>query len=457
MSRAAAEDAAVVVKIQNLRMADPLLDWPEHAAQEWTEEEADMFYDSCGGWEPPRRHQTVAAPVQLVSRHPHGSEQEPEPEPESCPRVFAWSDIHVDYGENWRCCQGVSATEYQNDVLILAGDVSDDMAKLRETFELFKQKFAEVFFVPGNHDLWIRPGRWKVAPQQPLGGAAPPLPDNSLAKLQQILDLCRELGVHTSPRAFGPGGRLAIVPLFAWYHRGFDTEPEITGWQGIPPIEEAMMDYQLVKFPSSTIGAANGDESAARYFDLLNERRVGELLPDAAVAASATCKAGEATSLSSLSSSPWDSVVQMCRTAVEQGGAVISFSHFLPRIELLPEKRFLFLPTLAHAVGSRYLQQRVEELRSSLHVFGHTHFGWDATVDGVRYVQAALCYPQERSMRAKSIAIGPKPGVGQQPLEVWDGTALLPYQRVAYWSTYYATHERTPENTNDLAPYVARA
>ena len=82
---------------------------------------------------------------------------------------------------------------------------------------------------------------------------------------------------------------------------------------------------------------------------------------------------------------------------------------------------------------------------------------WDATVDGVRYVQAALCYPQERSMRAKSIAIGPKPGVGQQPLEVWDGPALLPYQRVAYWSTYYATHERTPENTNDLAPYVARA
>ena len=40
------------------------------------------------------------------------------------------------------------------------------------------------------------------------------------------------------------------------------------------------------------------------------------------------------------------------------GHGVISFSHFLPRIELMPEKRFLYLPTLSKAVGSNFLKRR---------------------------------------------------------------------------------------------------
>jgi len=71
------------------------------------------------------------------------------------------------------------------------------------------------------------------------------------------------------------------------------------------------------------------------------------------------------------------------------GAPLITFSHFLPRPELLPEKRFLTLPTLAKAVGSRFLNERVRRLSPDVHVFGHTHFGWDATIEGVRYMQAA--------------------------------------------------------------------
>lgn len=37
--------------------------------------------------------------------------------------------------------------------------------------------------------------------------------------------------------------------------------------------------------------------------------------------------------------------------------------HFLPRIELMPEKRFLFLPTLTHAVGSSFLRRRIDALQ----------------------------------------------------------------------------------------------
>ena len=53
-------------------------------------------------------------------------------------------------------CEALSDSAYKDDVLILAGDVSDDQAVLRSTFQIMVQKFKHVFFVPGNHDLWVR-------------------------------------------------------------------------------------------------------------------------------------------------------------------------------------------------------------------------------------------------------------------------------------------------------------
>lgn len=55
-----------------------------------------------------------------------------------------------------RRCEDLSNNAYKDDVLILAGDISDDQAVLRSTFQLAVQKFGHVFFVPGNHDLWVR-------------------------------------------------------------------------------------------------------------------------------------------------------------------------------------------------------------------------------------------------------------------------------------------------------------
>ena len=44
-----------------------------------------------------------------------------------------------------------------------------------------------------------------------------------------------------------------------------------------------------------------------------------------------------------------------------------------------------------------------------MHVFGHTHFGWDMQLDGVRYIQAALAYPYERELRMRSLTVRTKP------------------------------------------------
>ena len=56
----------------------------------------------------------------------------------------------------------------------------------------------------------------------------------------------------------------------------------------------------------------------------------------------------------------------------------------------------LFQPNLSKAVGSNYIARRIEELKPLVHIFGHTHFQWDATIDGVRYCQWPLGYPKER-------------------------------------------------------------
>lgn len=49
-----------------------------------------------------------------------------------------------------------SSSEYADDALIVAGDVSDDIETFTRTMEALVGAYAHVFFVPGNHDLWCR-------------------------------------------------------------------------------------------------------------------------------------------------------------------------------------------------------------------------------------------------------------------------------------------------------------
>ena len=85
--------------------------------------------------------------------------------------------------------------------------------------------------------------------------------------------------------------------------------------------------------------------------------------------------------------------------------AILNASHLNPQ-ELIPEKRFLFFPELPTVSGSIPLSRRVQGLQPDLHVFGHSHFAWDATIRGTRFVQAPLCTARERSRRLASIKVG---------------------------------------------------
>lgn len=63
----------------------------------------------------------------------------------------------------------------------------------------------------------------------------------------------------------------------------------------------------------------------------------------------------------------------------------------------------------AKAVGSLHLRKRIERIKPNIHVFGHSHFGWDMSLDGIRYVQCPLCYPAERTQRTRTIVLYDSP------------------------------------------------
>lgn len=309
--------------------------------------------------------------------------------------VYALSDLHTDFPQNLSVLSTIP--RYPDDAVILAGDISHDLTTLRKTFEIFVERFRHVFFCPGNHDLWLHRS----------DGCT-----DSLMKLSKVLALCEELGVHTKPKIVGDG--ILVVPLLSWYERGFDVEPDVEH-EEVLPVEQTMTDFHTCKWPE---GLSPADASLAEHFDRLN----GEL-PE--------------------------------RGRREECRVVLSFSHFLPRPELLPEKRFLFYPNLPKASGSRPLGTRVQELQPHCHIFGHSHYGWDAEVEGIRYLQAAVAYPRERDSRGFALRLceggagfvgGEVPGGITVPTLVYDAaTDELP-RWSGFWSGHYDRHSRQPED-----------
>lgn len=234
-----------------------------------------------------------------------------------------------------RAEQLCSREDFQNDCIILAGDISDDLHTLHSTLQFFTQAFAHVFFTPGNHELWVR----KQERDQ----------YDSLGKLSKLLEMCEELGVRTAPAKING---VWVVPLWSWYHASWDKEPDVPGAM---PIEKVMLDFHVCSWHSIPGLKASGDDSLARHFDHFN---------DAAGQYSAALGA----------------ITEERGRCAAQGldpPPVISFSHFLPDQRLLPEKRWLFYPNLAKASGSEYLGRRVVQLQPHAHVYGHTHFTQD--------------------------------------------------------------------------------
>jgi predicted phosphodiesterase len=238
-------------------------------------------------------------------------------------RILAISDLHTDFRENQLLLKQIPAVAYQHDSLIAAGDISGNLDTLSSTLALLRSKFKKVFYVPGNHELWVRREMC-----------------TSVEKFFSVLALCETVGVQTSPEKVEG---VWIVPLFSWYDSQFDEDNSgdakaLGGWA----------DFYLCKWPV-------GIGQVCEFFLKMNEPHLRSY-----------------------------------------DGPVISFSHFLPRRELLPPTERLRFKGLPKVAGCTALDAQIRQLQSCVHVFGHSHISCDRVIDGVRYIQNPLRYPRER-------------------------------------------------------------
>lgn len=236
-------------------------------------------------------------------------------------RIYAISDLHVDFEENRQWVDALSQMDFQRDVLIVAGDIAHQLDRVVRALDALRQRFYRVFFVPGNHDLWVR-GEER----------------DSLEKLEMLRGVCSTCGVDMEP---GEVGAVRVVPLLSWYCTAFD--PRRNG--DLKPV--AWGDYRYCKWPDEVV-------EIDRHFSSLN---------------------GEPS---------------------EGAGLTVSFSHFLPRWELLPDVAHLRFKELPCVAGSPLIERQLRAWGARIHVFGHSHIPCDIELDGVRYVQQPLAYPKER-------------------------------------------------------------
>jgi len=128
-------------------------------------------------------------------------------------RIFIISDLHVNYKENSEWVQALS---------LVGGDLSSDLLLLQRTFACLKSRFDRVFFVPGNHELWVSTSRCL----------------DSMEKFYAVLKLCESMRVEIrAAKVQGQAGDMGvwIVPLFSWgtgslYAAMADENASFDGW-----------------------------------------------------------------------------------------------------------------------------------------------------------------------------------------------------------------------------------
>jgi len=264
-------------------------------------------------------------------------------------RVFAISDIHIDFEVNRRWIENISAVDYSSDILILAGDICHNYDELQEILINISKKFKHLFFVPGNHDLWIRNEEWQ----------------NSIQKFIALQTFCRDNDIYTSAKCFSlkNGKSIWIIPLFGWYTQpGEGDDTLFIEKPGEDKSNRMWSDNYFIKWPKNF----------------------------------------------SLNKNDWFLKSNPDYNEINANDLVITFSHFLPRqdmvfreskkIDLEKIKKFDRTPAFnfSRVAGSDKIDQYIRKLNSKIHIYGHQHINRDREIDGLRYISHCLGYPNER-------------------------------------------------------------
>jgi hypothetical protein len=82
---------------------------------------------------------------------------------------------------------------------------------------------------------------------------------------------------------------------------------------------------------------------------------------------------------------------------------VITFSHFLPRIDLMPGYIPHNFRDIYPVLGSPLLDLQIRSLNSKIHIYGHSHVNRIHSVRGIKYINNAFGYPSETRITSKTL------------------------------------------------------
>ncbi|MEM8962231.1 MAG: metallophosphoesterase [Acidobacteriota bacterium] len=250
-------------------------------------------------------------------------------------KLLAISDLHLAKAENLAALREVG--DHASDWLILAGDIAERTEVLDEALRVLGERFAQLIWVPGNHDLWTLPSESPASKGE--------------AKYQRLVEICRRRGVLTPEDPYplwdGEGGPCVIAPLFLLYDYSYRPDDvsraDVLAWS----LEE---------------GIVCTDEHL--------------LHPDPHPTRDAWCHARVASTAERLDKLGTLPTVLINHWPLRQDLAV------LPRV-----------PRFTPWCGTRLTDDWHLRYRAKAVVFGHLHIRGTRSRDGVRFEEVSFGYP----------------------------------------------------------------
>ncbi len=254
-------------------------------------------------------------------------------------KLYAISDIHLGFARNRQAFAALS--DHPEDWLILAGDVGETRDHLEFALRIATERFAQVLWVPGNHDLWTVPAAADSARGE--------------AKYRELVELCRRYAVLTpeDPFATWPGapGPHTIALLFLLYDYSFR------------PVDVSV--EQAVNWAMQT-GVRCADERL--------------LHPDPHPSRQAWCEVR------------CDSAAAALAAAADRHPMVL-VNHFPLREDLVRLPR---IPRFSIWCGTKRTETWHRRFNARVVVSGHLHTPNTKWADGVRFEEVSLGYPRQR-------------------------------------------------------------
>jgi 3',5'-cyclic AMP phosphodiesterase CpdA len=259
--------------------------------------------------------------------------------------LLATSDLHVSYPDNRALVAGMKPRS-DADWLLVAGDVGERISDIAAVLRLLADRFAQVVWVPGNHELWT-----SNSGEDQLRG---------VRRYERLVEVCRELGVLTPEDPYplwqGPNGPVRIAPLFLLY------------------------DYTF--YPPGTSTKEDGLAYAYSTGIVCNDEF--RLHPDPYPSREAWCQ--ERVELT-----------QRRLEACDPNVPLVLVNHY-PLVR--DPTHVLRYPEFAQWCGTAATADWHTRFPVAAMVYGHLHIPRTTWHDGVRFEEVSLGYPREWSARA---------------------------------------------------------